>query len=478
MKANLIFSIIVLGLLNCISSISAQQQIKWTFLTDSCVYSSPTYNNGLLYIGSDDGKLYCLDAESGLKKWEFKTEGIIRCKPAVDKNVVYTASDDGNLYAIDAISGEKKWNYNIGNKLNRIVPEMPIFTGNYWDYMQSSPCVNNGIVYVGSGDSSLYAIEAQDGKLKWRTKTKGIIRSSPFVYEEAVYVGSFDGFIYAFKTDDGSEIWKFRTYVQVQPSPRVANGIVYCGSRSAFFYAIDAKTGKQIWKYDYLGSWVESSAAIMDSVVYVGSSDAKNVYAFKAKTGKQLWKCNANGYPWSSPIYDNGIIYIGYAGFNRDTTIKSGGGILAINAATGKKIWEIDCGKTSTIGGVISSPVVNNNTVYYGSLDGKVYAASTTITSVEDKQGNYDVPNEYKIGSYPNPFNPATKIQFSIPESGKINLSVFDSLGRIVIELFDKYMDAGTYEVNFNANTLSSGVYFPVLRTKNVVKVSKIVYLE
>ena len=75
MKANLIFSIIVLGLLNCISPVSAQQQIKWTYLTDSCVYSSPTYNNGMLFIGSDDGKLYCIDAESGIKKWEFKTGG-------------------------------------------------------------------------------------------------------------------------------------------------------------------------------------------------------------------------------------------------------------------------------------------------------------------------------------------------------------------------------------------------------------------
>jgi outer membrane protein assembly factor BamB len=317
--------------------------------------------------------------------------------------------------------------------------------------------------------------------LKWRTKTKGLVRSSPCVYEGAVYVGSFDGFIYSLKTDDGSELWKFNTrgsdYMHVQPSPKISNGILYCGSRNPYFYAIDAKTGKEIWKYSYSGAWVESSAAINDSIVYVGSSDIKKVYAFKAKTGKVFWSLSAGGYPWSSPCYNDGAIYIGLGNFGSTMKTKTSDALIAIDAATGKQIWKLDCGQSMFLGGVVSSPIVNNSTVYYGSLDGKVYAVSTVITAIENNRGDINIPNGYKIGSYPNPFNPETKIQFSIPESKKVNLSIFDSLGRMVKELMDKDLQKGTYEIAFNAGSLSGGIYYSVLRTGDVMKVCKTIYL-
>lgn len=62
--------------------------------------------------------------------------------------------------------------------------------------------------------------------------------------------------------------------------------------------------------------------------------------------------------------------------------------------------------------------------------------------------------------NYPNPFNPTTTIKFSIPEQVDVKLKVFDILGREVKVLLDKYMQAGTYEIEFNASELPSGVYF------------------
>jgi eukaryotic-like serine/threonine-protein kinase len=472
--------------------ISAKPTTKWTFTTGGAVYSSPTYFNGNIYIGSDDGKLYSLDAETGAEKWEFKTGGIVRCRPAISNGALFFASDDGNLYSLDAGTGIQNWIFNIGNKIKRILPNISTSTGNYWDYMQSSPCVDSGIVYVGSGDSSLYALDAASGSLKWRAKTKGLVRSSPCVYNNDVYVGSWDGFIYSFNKNDGSAVWSFSTagseYKNVQPSPCVVDGILYCGSRNPTFYALDANTGKYIWGHGYNGSWVESSATVVNNSVYVGSSDLDVVYSFNAKTGAVIWACNVGGDTWSSPVYDNGTLYIGLASYwNNSMTSPAGGSILAIDASNGKINWKLNCGTSPYIGGVVSSPAVYNNVVFYGGLDGKVYAAFNSPTEVDEKQGNNSLPREYRLANYPNPFNPSTMINYQLPSNGNVSLKVYDLLGREVAELVEGYKPAGDYNIKFdlerpdnfrNRKSLSSGIYFCTLRTENVIRTRKMIALK
>jgi photosystem II stability/assembly factor-like uncharacterized protein len=74
---------------------------------------------------------------------------------------------------------------------------------------------------------------------------------------------------------------------------------------------------------------------------------------------------------------------------------------------------------------------------------------------------NSEVPSKYSLEqNFPNPFNPNTNIKFSIPERGNVKLTVFDITGRVVTELVNGNMNAGNYEMNFNAMGISSGVYF------------------
>ncbi len=118
----------------------------WTFKTNGPVYSSPTYDNGSVFIGSDDGYLYRLDASTGAMVWKFQTGGIVRCKPAVVDSVVYFGSDDGNLYAASKRTPVRKFGVSILETIfDRVLPDPSTQTGNYWDYMQSSPCVDSGV---------------------------------------------------------------------------------------------------------------------------------------------------------------------------------------------------------------------------------------------------------------------------------------------------------------------------------------------
>jgi hypothetical protein len=72
-----------------------------------------------------------------------------------------------------------------------------------------------------------------------------------------------------------------------------------------------------------------------------------------------------------------------------------------------------------------------------------------------------EIPENFNLGqNYPNPFNPVTKITFALPKNGDVSLKVFDVLGREIAVLVDKFVNAGSYTVNFDASRLSSGVYF------------------
>ena len=62
--------------------------------------------------------------------------------------------------------------------------------------------------------------------------------------------------------------------------------------------------------------------------------------------------------------------------------------------------------------------------------------------------------------NYPNPFNPSTVIKYSVAKDGFVNVSVFNLLGEKVATLVNRNVKAGSYEVNFNASSLSSGIYF------------------
>ncbi len=72
------------------------------------MYSSPALADGVIFVGSNDGKLYAVDAETGATKWTFAATGRIASSPAVSGGVVYVESYDSQLYAIDAATGRRR----------------------------------------------------------------------------------------------------------------------------------------------------------------------------------------------------------------------------------------------------------------------------------------------------------------------------------------------------------------------------------
>ncbi|MFA7288151.1 MAG: M20/M25/M40 family metallo-hydrolase [Melioribacteraceae bacterium] len=109
---------------------------------------------------------------------------------------------------------------------------------------------------------------------------------------------------------------------------------------------------------------------------------------------------------------------------------------------------------------------------------GKI-AAVNEVTSVKDENEDLVLPSEFVLEqNYPNPFNPATMISYSLPREGFVSLRVYDILGNEAAELVNEQKSAGTHRVNFNAENLSSGIYFYTLETGGKRLANKMMLLK
>jgi outer membrane protein assembly factor BamB len=387
--------------------------VKWAFKTDGWVLSSPALAGGLVYVGSDDQNLYAIDAATGAQKWKFATGGPVRSSPAVEAGTVYFGSYDGSFYAVDAASGNLKWKFDTAGEkqfeakgLHGSLPRAQTMP-DPWDFFLSSPVVNGGLVYFGSGDSNLYALDCKTGLLKWKFATQGVVHSSPAIVGGVVYFGSWDSYLYALDAATGQMKWEFKTgedwtnfnHVGIQSSPAVVDGVVYFGCRDAHLYAVDAGTGKEKWNFDAHGTWINTSPAVYDGAAYVGLSIPSYFGGVDIKTGQVRFHLDARFLVFSSPALAGGIAYFG--SFN--------GKLYAVDVKTGQFLWEFQtqagrkdalgivgpdgrpdfpkifrskfyedmCAavdKLFSLGSIVSSPTVDGGVVYVGSTDGNLYA--------------------------------------------------------------------------------------------------------
>ena len=139
--------------------------------------------------------------------------------------------------------------------------------------------------------------------------------------------------------------------------------------------------------------------------------------------------------------------------------------------------WEYEHGLDS------EDPVDGNELNDEGYTMLEVYLNSIVDDNVTGVEEDTELAHEFELHqNYPNPFNPSTTIRFTIPagsnKSLRATLVVFNILGQKVATLMDEYKNAGTYEVNFNASRLSSGVYFYSLSYGNMLQTKKMILLK
>lgn len=255
-------------------SLGPPMALAWGHESGDVYRSSPALVGTQLLIGGVDGALYSLDARSGAIVWRLQTGGRIWSSPAVRDGAVYVGSQDGKLYCADLRTGAPRWTFATDGAALRSAE-----FGYDRRTIQSSPSVAGGIVYVGSRDGTLYAVDAANGTLRWRLDNSVFwSNTTPAIDGGLIYDGNSDGhFVQAVDARSGAQAWKFTTQQPVFASPSVSGDAVYTGDWSGTLYALDARSGAALWQWRSFGRRIMSSAAIDGGHLIFGSDDG-NIY--------------------------------------------------------------------------------------------------------------------------------------------------------------------------------------------------------
>lgn len=307
------------------STAPSLKSVRWRFHAEGKIFASATVDRGLIFVGSAGGYEYAVRESDGTAVWRFATAGAVRSSAAASYGEVFFSSADGNVYAVDEASGAEKWRFHTAGErrftapgIHGIAPRTELMPDPY-DVFLSSPAVSDGVVYIGSGDHHVYALDARTGRLRWRYATGNVVHASPAVADGKVFVGSWDRYFYALNARTGALVWKFATgddrdiynQVGIAGSATVAGGVVYFGCRDSHFYALNERTGALIWKRNHHGSWVIASPAITGDTVYYTTSDERKFYAVDAKTGGLRFTVEYGTFAYSSPAIAQNLAFFG-----------------------------------------------------------------------------------------------------------------------------------------------------------------------
>lgn len=280
--------------------------------------------------------------------WTFTSDDEIRSSPLCERGVVFLGSYDTNMYALNSKSGDFLW-------------KAPTKAG-----ICSSPALVGDSLIVGSEDNYVYALDARRGTTAWTYRTGAAVRSSPKIHKDMVYIGSDDQYIYALQNDTGQIVWKYRTWNFVRSSAAFARGLVFMGSCDGNLYALDMLNGTLKWKLHTLGAIISTPLVVRNTVI-VGSMD-NYVYAVDVDTGFTAWRYECQRSVSSSPAMAGERVIVG----------SSDGNMYCLDAHSGRSIWNFEAGSQIT-----SSPRVSmaHDAVYFGA--GNNYVYSIDISSGE-----------------------------------------------------------------------------------------------
>jgi outer membrane protein assembly factor BamB len=375
--------------------------------------------------------------------WTYKTGVNVDSSPAVSGGVVYIGSMDFYVYALNATTGTLVWRYETGLCVD------------------SSPTVAGGVVYVGSDDDYVYALNATTGTPVWRYKTGSNVHSSPAVCGDVVYIGSSDFYLYALNATTGTLVWRYKTGNSIWSSPTVGGGVLYFDSYDSYVYALNATTGTLVWRcLPYGLGWVysTSSPAVYGGVVYTDERGDPCLYALDAATGAVLWQFEARDETVSSPAVCGGIVYI--SSYDNYT--------YALNSVTGALVWRYRTGVSG------SSVAVCAGVVYVGSDNSDVYAfgspptysvsvsesglpqgARWSVTFNGQTQSSTSNSTTFSAVNGVYPFSIASPAGYiASPSSGSITVSWANVVEQIAFK--------ATYEVSFVESGLPQGARWSV----------------
>jgi len=337
-------------------------KLLWTFPTKARISrSNPIIDSeGRIYIGSEDGVLYCISSEGKLV-WSYSTKGGINTAPAIGEDgEIYLVSTDKNLYAI-LPDGTLKWKYPL-------------------KFPTEASCLvaPNFAIHIFTWNGKVYSLHP-DGKLRWLSSLDGrMITHTPSIDDKGnIYIGASgaDGGLFCLNSK-GELKWKYTEGGEAATSPAFdSNGNIYIGLNNTL-YSFNSE-GVIRFKIEHeKNCWLISSPVISpDGVIYynLGMSSQEGYLRAVRQDGQVLWK-----YPigWNdiSPIIDSvGNIYVISKDYN-----------LSCLSSKGELKWNYTLDSKITT----SPNISKDGSIYLGANNGLLYTISNGETKPPLAPGN------------------------------------------------------------------------------------------
>ncbi|MFZ1518094.1 MAG: T9SS type A sorting domain-containing protein [Ignavibacteriaceae bacterium] len=316
------------------------------------------------------------------------------------------------------------------------------------------------------------AFRSEDGGANWTVINDGLNNSRPLCYcinnEDKLFAGAIGGKIF-YSTNRGDNwidlSFNFPNY-DINCIAVNSSNDVYVGTSDGGIYLLQNNEN----------SWVPMNNGLTSLSINVLLINS-NGRIFAGTEGSGVYVSTNNGDNWNE--LNTGLI----SAFVRDLTIDEREIILV---ATEKGVFKLENGVTfwdDINSGIdtnwisIYSLAINSEGYLFAGSARPFYKSTSPFTSIGYEfvllRGGY-----FLSENYPNPFNPSTKINFQLPNAGNVTLKVFDVLGREVATLIDEYKNADSYEVEFNASNMPSGVYFYQLKAGEYIETKKMILIK
>lgn len=251
------------------SSGQQKAQMLWQKKLAKGIHTEPVATGKLLILAALDG-LYAFEAyykspeekAIGRELWCQQIAGGTVSSPLLEGGIIYLGTEEKKLIAVE-YGGDKAriaWSFDASAQI-RARPSLATKTGS---------------LLFPSLDGAVYCLDKAQKKLRWVFIVKSPVMSTilPVVIDgnEYFFFGADDGFFYCVN-DSGKEVWKYKTNGKIRTEAVHREGIVYFGSEDNNFYALNAKKGALIFKFSTDGN-INGAPVIIDDRIYFGSSDA------------------------------------------------------------------------------------------------------------------------------------------------------------------------------------------------------------
>jgi len=260
-------------------------------------------------------------------KWQTKVSNTWLMPPMLADGILYAGSGDGVLYALNAETSEQLW------------------SADGFGQLESTGAIAGDKIITAGFSNLVQAMNRHTGDVLWSFRTNYFVQGSPLIVNEGVYLAT-DHAVYALDLESGQLIWETATGTEgaFMGPPAYENGAIYT-TGGKLLLALNAETGEEIWRVEkdemFLG------LAVANGFVYVGNWD-HNLYAFDLATGEERWSFEVEGLFWSAPAVNADVVYAGNTDF-----------VYALNAQTGELSWSYQMGSDSA-----SEPMLADGVVY------------------------------------------------------------------------------------------------------------------